>query len=195
MVERVHEQQVEEFLDLLEPRENRGVWLAGGAARSLITNEPVVDYDLFFRSHVEREWTEERLRALDFDRIFQCPKGELSTWVKGKHKVQLITKRYYKDECDLIDSFDFTICRFVTEACGTDVSERVVMRSPEDEFDAVNRYLRLWTIEYPISTLNRIQKYLKKGFKPWNAQGFWEDVAIAVQSIPLTDDNRALYVD
>lgn len=196
--ERVYEQQVENFLDLLEPMSNPGVWLAGGAARTLITNERVSDYDLFFKSHTECDWTKERLRALgNYSCVFRCPKGELETWksTKGGPKVQLITKRYYSDAQDLINSFDFTICRFVTEARGTESHPRIVLRSPEDEFDAVNHFLRIWKVEYPVATLNRIQKYLKKGYQPWDGQGFWESVALAVQGIVLTEENSALYVD
>lgn len=197
--ERVYEQQVEDFLDLLEPLEpfdNPGVWLAGGAARSLITNERVSDYDLFFHDHTDRDATIDRLRAIGYSKVFECPKGELQTW-KGKNtpKVQLITKRYYADMHDLINSFDFTVCKFATEARGTSGGARVVIRHAEDEFDAVNRYLRIWKIEYPIATLNRIQKYLAKGYKPWDGQFFWESVALAIQDIVLTDENSALYVD
>ena len=169
----------------------KGVYLAGGAARSLKTNEPVVDYDLFFDSAETAENFEKGLlMRAKTEVIYRCPAGELVTIKMDKYKIQLIKETYHPDPADLMARFDFTICKFAV-----DCSDFSLQYEDADMSDAYNKVLRLNNLQYPVATLHRVKKYLDKGFAPPDWQWFWQDILKRAAQIEMTDENMALYID
>ena len=96
---------------------------------------------------------------------FKCPKDELTTYVKeteyGKMKVQLVTKLYYDDVEDLLDTFDINACRFAYNGNWVYAS-REAMRGAKKMEVTLNR------VTHPNATFKRILKYRDKGYKVTN---------------------------
>lgn len=185
-------EKVKRFLKDVFPNSGYpGVYLAGGAARSLKTNEPVVDYDLFFDSAETAErFEKELLYRAKTEVVYRCPAGELVTIKFDKYKIQLIKKTYHPDAADLMARFDFNICKFAV-----DCSDFSLRYEDADLSDAYNKVLRLNNLQYPVATLHRVKKYLDKGFAPPDWQWFWQDILKRAAQIEMTDENMALYID
>ena len=156
-----------------------GCWLCGGSMRTFFDTESVInDLDFFFKSNEYLDAFKRQLQILnttdDFEveTVFVCPKGELTTYmisyfcdVTGtffRVKVQAITKFFYKDIEEALDSFDFTVCQagmYVT-AKGH-ISFIFNQRFAKD---VRNKQLMLNKVTFPIATLRRLSKYVGYGF-------------------------------
>lgn len=134
------------------------VWLAGGAIRCVFSGETIQDFDLFFRNRDYFKGVKNRLERLNAKLIFQCPQGELHTYMIDGMKIQLIVKKFYSTAVDLIDSFDFTICQFAYDGKVIETYENCLQH-------LVKKELHINKIEYPIATINRMVKYAKRGYK------------------------------
>lgn len=161
-------------LDFLEPIFDfniigRGVWLAGGALRTLFKNETKVDdYDLFFSDLRLVPWVKQELIKAGMELIFECPQGKLFTYKfpdkpiaqdefeKGI-KIQLICEREYLNPTDLILSFDFFACCAAFDGNHFYIHSKMVK-------DVKAKRLSLLNLAYPIATFKRIIKYAKKGY-------------------------------
>ena len=183
---------IEENLDIL----NRdilslvkgGVILAGGALRSLVDCcDEIMDYDLFVLDHNLISQLQSNITKGGFKKVFECPKGELFTFVGVDNiKVQIINKRAYSSMEDLISSFDITACCCAYDGTNFYYNERFV-------FDNLNKLININKVEYPNSTLRRIAKYVKKGFK-LSRRGC-SDFTTAVNHMVLTEQNSEFYID
>jgi hypothetical protein len=176
------------FLDLGLLRE--GVLLAGGAIRDALNgNTEIADYDLFFSNSLEAQRTALFLEDdLGFECVFKCPLGELTTFKKDGMKIQLITKFFYGSMEEVIDNFDITACRHVTDG------KRIFTQysSVRDTFD---KKINLHRIDFPNATMKRIQKYIQKGFTLTNkAVDVYID-RIYTAGLLADDLDRRFYVD
>jgi tRNA nucleotidyltransferase/poly(A) polymerase len=177
-----------------------GVYVAGGCVRTLLTGEQVTDIDFFFRDRESLESTRSHLLHHGARLIFKCPRNELFTYEFKGYKVQLICKRFYTSLGELLDSFDFTICRFGFVLADVVMLERAnlakfLTRDINDYNDLQRRVLRVHRIEYPVASLNRVHKYMKKGFVPYNTEDFFIQLVMAVKTAPLDEEHLALYID
>ncbi len=138
---------------------NEGVWLAGGAIRDALNGNPdVADYDVFFNSELHAQRAALVLEDdLGFECVFKCPLGELTTYKKNGMKIQLITKFFYNTIEDVIDGFDITACRHVTDG-------KFIYTKYSSVRDTFNKKINLHRIDFPNATMKRIQKYVQKGF-------------------------------
>lgn len=145
------------FLELNLLRE--GVWLAGGAIRDALNgNTEVADYDMFFSNTLDAQRVQLLLEEdLGFECMFKCPQGELTTFKKDGMKIQLVTKFFYNSMEEVIDRFDITACRHITDG-------KVILTKYSSVRDTFNKKINLHTIEFPNATMKRIQKYIQKGF-------------------------------
>jgi hypothetical protein len=93
--------------------ESDDYWIAGGAARAFILDQPITtDVDFFFKTQeafeafVEKFGGDEskRLTATDHHTTFKATVGEKTC------KVQAIKIGFYGTIEECLDSFDFTIC-------------------------------------------------------------------------------------
>lgn len=187
-------QRVKDFLRMLKVDRGAhwsGCYLAGGACRTMLTNEPVVDFDLFFESKEAAADMESFLQSQkNCCEMYRCKGGELVTLQVGVFKIQLITKTFHPNVEHLLERFDFTICKF-----GMDLNTGMMTYSRKDEEDLFNKTLRINNLQYPVATLHRVQKYLAKGYKPEDWQEFWADILTRASNIELTEENLALYID
>lgn len=150
----------------------KGIWLAGGALRTLFSEkETIADFDIFFKNKRNLTQAKEDLKALGFKQVFACPKGELFTFTKNHDfdmqnmklydtpglKVQCIAKRFYNDADDLINSFDFTACMAAYDSRTLVLDKRMIS-------SVKTKVLELNHLEYPVASLNRMMKYKEKGY-------------------------------
>lgn len=186
--------QLKQFLDL-EILDSSCV-LAGGALRSLIDFNPINDYDIFIISDsmddliLKKKIIEDRLRRKNFKQIFNCPKNELSTFKLGPIKVQIINvdNKIYKSMEDVIDQFDFHLCRMALQ------NDKILI-DINAIYNIKRKYLSIYRITNPSSTINRFVKYKNAGYNIFNAvkefsQYFADNVRLGV---PM--NMEVIYVD
>lgn len=181
-----------------------GAIIAGGALRTLIDKEDVVcDIDLFFKNEEDIQKTKNELEAYGYVCVFQCPLGYLSTYyffgdnVVGKRfdgkdeyevlsKVQLITRDLYTDLEHVVSSFDLMPC------CVAMDNERLVFADKWVK-SVKKKMLYLNNLAYPVATLNRIDKYKRKGY--YASEDFYQDIIRSVREGTFDGDRLMLYID
>jgi uncharacterized membrane protein len=181
-----------------------GAIIAGGSLRTLIDKEDTVcDIDLFFKEEESIANTKSLLEDSEYVCVFQCPLGYLSTYYKfsekvvGKRfdgspeyevlsKVQLITRNLYIDLEHVVSSFDLMPC------CVAMDSERIVFADKWVR-SVKKKMLYLNNLTYPVATLNRIDKYKRKGY--YASEAFYVDIITTIQSSRFDGDRMSLYID
>lgn len=188
-----------------------GVYLAGGALRNLLGgDDEIADIDLFFRDEQALMQTIDILNSYDgsengcWYKAFHCPRNELITYksaietymnydgkptpeqLRDQKKVQLITKSFYRDVDQLLNSFDFV----PTCACWY---KDILYTHPDWVKSVKKRELRLHDISYPVASLSRMVKYKEKGYKLL-PETLYRMVEI-INTREFDGDFLALYVD
>ena len=182
------EENIEELHpDILEIIGN-GVVLAGGALRYCIDpDDTICDYDIFFTNLDKVKEVREYLEGLYYNLIFECPKGELYTYInEDKVKVQLITKKAYSSAEEMALAFDICAC------CASWDGEQVHKHN-RFVFDNLNKLININKIEFPVASMKRIAKYIKKGFHLTPEASL--DFVTLVNQMQLTEDNIQMYID
>jgi len=154
---------------------NCNVWIAGGAVRDYFSiGHPTSDIDMYFPDDVNFDianaWFSEAGKKL-------FSNDRLVSYMYNKHRYELI-KIHFSSPKETIDAFDFTVC------CAAIDKDSVYMH---DTFfiDLARRRLVINKLPYPLSTLQRMQKYIKKGFTICN--GGIIQIAKALGEIDFND--------
>lgn len=158
--------------------------IAGGCIRALMCGDEVKDYDVFCSS---------RLAEMDLIKFFKDRIHEeenrgpnpqfkelqsndrLANFIYNGKWFQVIRNKYFNFNwsTELIDRFDFTICQAMvcsaakfTKAKTNDPKETDLYLKTGQYFyqDNLSKHLRINKIEFPYSTLERMQKYAQKGY-------------------------------
>lgn len=215
----------EKFLSILFDIIGNNCFVCGGYARESISKRPFDrdfiwsdDVDVYAKNEVEFEKivkaVEEKFKkkyensvavCFDTSRIF----GE------GRRDLQIIKPIFANESVEaVIERFDFTVCRAGIWRVdnGFDTMLSAVCDEDFDEDDLKNR-LVIKNIHCPISEVNRIHKYRKKGydiamseivkiFRDWdNRDQEWKDNLIALidKEKPSSEDiektERLLHLD
>lgn len=156
--------------------------IAGGAVRDLLTGEKVKDIDVF----CEDEDTEKALLKFFKERSEKILKenSQLANFIYKGRWFQVIKGKYFNMQTsELIDSFDFTIC------CGMVTKSNTFFNEHFFE-DCLSKRLRANSIGYPLSTLERMQKYIKKGYTACN--GTLLELAQAIQEVDFENNEENL---
>lgn len=169
-------------------REIDGLVLAGGALRKVVdpVNEVIADYDLFVLNTDIIENVKTALTDSGFELIYSCPEGKLYSYKNEDVKVQLINIRGYNNVQDIIDSFD------ITASCAAWDGSRVY-KNRKFISHVLNKIIDINIVEYPKATLNRIVKYVNKGYK-LSRQGNSTFVE-TISGMVIDDVNGRFYVD
>ena len=178
------------IISVLQPIEDK-IIIAGGCLAGLIDSafsKNINDVDIFI---VNSKYQEEIFfffeRTLKAKKIFKCPNNELTTYVFGGVKYQVIAdpKLIRSSPEDLINEFDFTTCQLA-------LFKRYLITTKQAIRDIKNRVLNIHKITYPIATMNRIYKYKRKGFKCKNA---FEQFLYIVQNNTFPEENLVYTID
>jgi hypothetical protein len=136
------------------------VAVAGGAVRDKLLDVDIKDYDLF----VQDKETEDKL--MEFYKANGKEGNENSQLANYTYEgkwIQIIRGKYYNMETtELIDSFDFTITMAM-------VTMKHGLRVGEFFYEGITtKHLRINRLDFPLSSLERMQKYIKKGYTACN---------------------------
>lgn len=177
------EECVKSFKENIFDKIDFDCWVAGGCIRSFLTGENFSDVDLFFKNEEEfskaLNYFTGKNHKLILDNI-NCKKIYL---IDETFTVDLV-KRFYSSPEDCIKEFDFTVC-----CCAID-KERFYEHE-RFEKDLNDRKLVINTLPYPLSTLRRLQKYIKKGFSICN--GGLLDIAKAISELDLSNPEQNMF--
>lgn len=137
---------------------DKGPWIAGGAVRKIVMNEPLADgdWDIFCRNGYQMKVIREKLKG-DWYRNYR-------TWTlspEGGVRIEIIHSLLHPDLAHVFDSFDFTVCQFATD--GT-----TLYYTPQAMQDIETRTLNCPKNGGHESSESRIFKYFMKGFHPGN---------------------------
>lgn len=139
-----------------------GPWVSGSAVRKMLIGQPIdTDIDLFFSSQAQFDIWDGYMKEVTKGTVQPMSTPNQKTYhytIDDKsYKIQLITKRWYSDRKDLLDSFDFTICQFLYDSEGFAVGQHSLNHLKAKE-------LVIHKVTYPISTFRRFIKYVNEGF-------------------------------
>ena len=161
------------------------IWIAGGAIRDFL-EKGYVDSDIDFYSS-NRSDLFRLVRFLRKEFQFKhylitqnAIKGNVI--IKGKKIMVDVVKRTFDDMIQTISMFDFTVTCFATN--GNDVYYH-----PSAPFDLLRKRLVINNLPFPISTLQRMQKYIQKGY--WICNGGMLEIAKSMGAIDFdsADEN------
>lgn len=188
---RIKNQIIHDFLKLevIGKNDTGMCWLAGGSLRGLIDEEDkLVDFDLFFSNSIRAAETSLYFEKEEYELVFKCPKGELTTFKKKDVKVQLITKNFYSDSFNLLSTFDLNAARFAYD--GEFVyTDRAAIRAVK------NKTTDLYTVTHPNATFKRMLKYRDKGYKITNESIDKFVKTVYDMGLEGTNLQREFYVD
>ncbi|MEW6171294.1 MAG: hypothetical protein AB1472_07050 [Candidatus Omnitrophota bacterium] len=154
-------------------------WVAGGAVRDYFSLGYITtDIDIYFPS--DEEFQKGKIWFIDNGGEIKFENERLMVIYYKKHKFELI-KMFFESPQQTIDQFDFTVC------CGA-ISKDSVFFHNTFFIDLAKKRLVVNNLPYPLSTLQRLQKYIKKGFTICN--GGLLEIAKAIQKLDL--DNPSI---
>lgn len=169
------------------------VFIAGGAVRDYFSIGKTTESDIDFYSKERKElaklvWV---LRKEYQFKPFLISKNAIKGTgvVNGKKQDIDIVKVIFNTMQEAIDMFDFTACCFA-------VSSTNFVCHPSAMFDLMAKRLVVNNLPYPLSTLQRMQKYIKKGY--WICNGGMLEIAKAMSAIDFNDaeqNNIEMYPD
>jgi len=188
-----------------------GAFLAGGPLRTLISDEEVSDFDVFFSwlspiitpenqnpcleiplepaapeipSYSNVETIKRKLEREKFKLIFSCPEGKMFSYKKGDMKIQLILEIADRPQ-QVIEQFDFNACCAAFDGEYFYYSKNFVR-------DVKTKKLSINQISYPAATIKRMVKYAAKGYNINDAcVEFMQEVSGAI----FQEENLRLYID
>ena len=129
-------------------------WIAGGALSDLSRGVMFKDIDIFTSMPADAL---ERLKEADVKPYFEVKDRVSNFKIKG-HTVQLVTGYAPQSPSAIIDLFDFTaVCGVYTTSGFTS--------HPRFWQDNATKRLVINNLPKPLSTLERITKYCRKGFR------------------------------
>lgn len=150
-------------------------WIAGGALRDYFSiGYPQSDIDIFFPNEGEYQKLKDFFESKGLE--VQYENEKVCVFFFNKHKFDLV-KVFFSGPHETISEFDFTVC-----CCAVDEDD-VYMHA--DFFpDLARRRLIINKLPFPLSTLQRLQKYIKKGYSICN--GGLLDLSKGIAGLDLT---------
>lgn len=164
-------------------------WIAGGAVRAFLLNQPITtDVDFFFKTDeafdafVEKFGSDQsrRLASTEHHITFKATLGEIT------YKVQAIKIGFYDSIEECLDSFDFTICQLAAHKGKLYVGQYTM-------WDLARKRLALHKLTYGAATVRRLLKYTSQGFTA--CQGCIVSLLRAVGDDPAVINSDVQYVD
>lgn len=151
-----------------------GVVLAGGAIRDTLQSGKPKDYDIFFTELEAKDQVVESIRY-QFERIAKTHYTE--TYVKiidqEEVKIQLVFKKVYNGMSEIIYDFDFSNVMFAINKNGVAIGHNTIK-------DHLNMRVGINCISKPLSSLNRLQKYVDN----YNVNDAYKYIVSLLQTTP-----------
>ena len=155
--------------------------IAGGALRDYLVGETIKDIDIFTNS-LEAEIAIINFLNNNYEKINE--NESLANFKVDGRWFQVIKKRYYDLKWDaLIKTFDFTICGIMLNG-----EERLLVL-PTFYQDLLAKHLRVNILQFPLSSLERMQKYIKRGYTACN--GTLLTLSKAIATVDFNNKDQA----
>lgn len=158
-----------------------GAFLAGGFMRSILSNTPIKDYDIFFNGEASLKLMVKRIHNAPEGSFLHGYESDISVqdlinnvnknrkYIMFTHEskppIQLIRTRWYDRNEEVIDKFDMTFAQFSID------SDLQISYSSQAVDDAQNKRLRLRQVIFPVSTGLRLRRFLDAGFR-WYSDNY-----------------------
>jgi len=163
-------------------------WIAGGAVRDVIRGEKPTDYDLFFKNEDDLNDLELILDG-NLPDVKKIETENAVIYISKKLKIDLV-KHYFTAPEETVKYFDFTPAAVAV----TQMNELVCMQ--DALFDIASRKLGInGDLPHPISSMKRLAKYVKKGYKPCVGTMIALSKAVNLVSGSELDKETAFYMD
>ncbi len=170
-----------------EPKNTQSIptknfWVAGGAVRDFFTQRSVeTDIDLFFANRLDFSTVRNHWYWDDLDHLFPSVENDnVIKIITHQGKFDLV-KKFFETPEKTVESFDFTVC-----AAAVDYDN--FYYHPDFFMDLASKRLQIVSLPYPIATLARLQRYIKKGYTACN--GTMLTLARGIQAVNLEDRNQ-----
>lgn len=151
-------------------------WIAGGAVRDYFARmHTASDIDVFFPSVEAYKEGKKSLTKARWKVIYSHE--HVDGYSRNNRHVQLIKTHFFPDADSTIAAFDFTVC------CAAVTPSGSVLHHEHFFEDLSGRRLAINSLPFPLSTLERLQKYVEKGFRACN--GTLMQIAKAIQELDL----------
>jgi len=157
-------------------------FVAGGAVRDWFSRSRITsDVDVWFANESDYVRARMAMGTPDFEN------DGLANFKRRGIKIQLIKRVYFNAPSEVLSYFDFTI------SCGA-VSKDEVIVHPQYFVDLCRRSLVIANLPHPRSTLSRVLKYERKGFRMCPIQ--LNKLAKAINTLPASElEEPVFYVD
>lgn len=152
--------------------------IAGGAITSICSNTSINDYDIYSPDLESYSKILDKFKEFGYRASFETDNS--TSLFKDGLKVQLIKTYYISDIEHIINKFDFTVC---TAGYFFDTEEFVFHKDFFKDLAAKRLVINPKTV-YPISTLNRVRKYIDKGYSISGIE--FIKLALAINQIQLS---------
>lgn len=142
-------------------------FIAGGCFRAYFSPDEIIDdIDIFTVDRVECAKLVWRLRKIGFKPYFKN-KNAIKGIVKIKNKTYKvdIVKKFYENEVNCLEDFDFSVSKFAYN-----MKTKSVFYSENYFSDLILKRIVIPDLNYsnPIGALKRLQKYINKGYTACN---------------------------
>jgi len=189
-------QPISDFLKIADSQvlrkknEHCAFFVAGGAITSLFVGEKPRDIDIFC-THKELI-TKLRIYLKSFDRSRSMSRKGLVIrgykWKESKRAINIQIDNYFYqfikdpvgDPAFITENFDFTICMAAWYPF-----TRIINCSQNYLQDVASRMLRINKLPYPFSTLYRMMKFIKRGYKIRGADV--TKIAVGINALAIND--------
>lgn len=165
--------------NLIRPNWITGPWVAGGSVRRYVCALPHSDFDVFFATQEQHQLFLDRIRreakviserntATNTTFVVRIPDPHqhfVPSLLNDKQMepatievtIQAIRHAFYASPEAVINTFDFTMCQWVTDGDELAVGEFTL-------WDTARKRLALHEVTLAVSTLRRVLKYSSQGF-------------------------------
>lgn len=165
-----------------------GPWIAGGAMRKYWVGQEMgkSDWDIYFKNERQFQKVLDILAPMSFNERKNLKietKNAVTVFFRDGeeyHDVQLI-KKYFDSSEDVINSFDFTVCQFITDGDIIKYGEHTLSDN-KNKLIRLNRKERLTQKGFA----SRFHKYVLYGYRP--SDELWEQIEQNNDAIQWEDD-------
>lgn len=175
---------------VVKPDWTNGPWIAGGALRRIVMGvDELSDFDIFFASETQKDkWIKGIKESFT---VVSEQKNEFNTCLviefnEKKIVLQAVHIKYFENPSAVIDSFDFTICQYVSDGTILGVGEYTL-------WDTGRKRLVVHNISYGVASLRRIIKYAKQGF--YVCSGSMANFLKIIAQKPSLIEEQFIYID
>lgn len=173
---------------LLEEFKEINCFIAGGAIRDYFSLGYInSDIDVFFSNEIDFQKALDVFKSLGIKSIYE--NDNFIEFIHNNKRIQLIKKHWLQNPQESIENFDFTVCSVAVDYNKVYYHETFFM-------DLAKKRLVINKLHFPISTLQRLQKYIIKGYRICN--GGLLEIVKEIQKLDLTNsksNNIEFYSD